>query len=184
MISPIHLCQRPLLLSDRAHIFEEMYMNRELFDVEIFCSDSAALDEMQRHPLKAHRVVLAAASPVLRRMLAGQFVEASKSTITVDIELWAMEKTLQFVYTGSTQVETVQHLVRLGQVADHLDIDKMREFALNMASDLLAVDSCAALLQVTSTSGLGTLEMKARDFFCRRFCEVANTEGFLNTDEV
>jgi hypothetical protein len=184
MAGQIRLCQERLLLSDRAHIFKELFEGEELFDVEIFCIDSALQDRMQSYPLKAHRVVLAAASPVLRRMLTGQFAEAGKSQITLDIDFWAMEKTLQFVYAGRTQVDTVEHLVKLGQVADHLDIENLRESALSMASDFLSVDSCAALLQVTSTSGLGTLEKKAREFFCRRFLEVAATPGFLGIDEV
>ena len=176
----LSLPSSPLL--DRVQIFEEMFISQELFDVEIHCSDSSNQNGTPRS-LRAHRVVLAAVSPVLRRMLTGQFIEAGQAAINVDFDLWAMEKTLELIYIGSTNVDSVEEIVRLGQVADHLDIEKLREFALKTASGLLSVESCAVLFQVANTSGLGILEEKAKDFFCRRFCEVATTEGFLSVDE-
>ena len=179
----ITICQQQLPLSDRAHIFKEMYTNQELFDLKIICTDSAVEKISDSRSLSAHRIVLAAVSPVLRRMLTGDFIESGQNSVNIDIDLWAMEKTLQFIYYGTTQVETVEQLVKLGQVADHLDIEKLRECAIALASDLLSIDSCAVMLQVASVSGLTALEERSREFFCRQFCEVAKTEGFLNLEE-
>jgi hypothetical protein len=182
-MNPITICHQPLPLSDRAHMFEEMYANQELFDLNIFCNDSAVEKISDSRSLGAHRIILAAVSPVLRRMFTGEFIESGQSSINLDIDLWAMKKTLQFVYCGTTQVETVEQLVKIGQVADKLDIEKLRECAITLASELLSIESCATILQAASVSGLNTLEEKSREFLCRQFCEVANTEGFLKLDE-
>jgi len=175
----LQLHQSPLI--NRVKCLVDMFANNELLDLEIICCDSSESGE--RCSIRAHKVVLAAMSPVLRKMMSGNFAEAGQNSISVDIEHFVMKKFLQFVYTGFTEVSTLNEIVKLGQVADHFDIEQLRDCALRMAIESISAETCALLLQSSSRYGLSTLEDHARTFFCRNFSEVAKSEGFLELDE-
>merc|ERR1711884_943042 len=58
--------------------------------------------ECARHSWKAHRAVLAAASPVFHRMLSSDCVEGTTGNITISgADPAAVEELLKFIYTGS-----------------------------------------------------------------------------------
>jgi hypothetical protein len=106
----------------------------ELYKTETLCDLTICVKAMQPNhgwaKIKAHKVVMAAVSPVLRKMLTTkdfaesvdkdevQFGDLDEETV-----MWIME----FVYRGSVRLEDGRSLLKIYQAADQLDIPSLRE---------------------------------------------------------
>jgi hypothetical protein len=68
--------------------------------------------------VNAHRLVLAASSPVFAKMLYGEFLEGRSGEVVLkDISLSTLKGLLQFIYAGTMEI-TVDNLVPLIEAAD------------------------------------------------------------------
>ena len=130
--------------------------------------------------LKAHRIVLCAASPFFHNALNSDMKEKKEGVIRLEETSKAvMEEVLEYVYTG------------------HVDINEHNAFDLLAAADYFLIPSlkslcCNAILQALSFSNSITayyfavkyrceeLLKHARDFILANFLAVASTEDFLN----
>lgn len=79
-----------------------LYSNGSRWDVKFIVKDS----EAEEFEYKAHRVVLAARSPVFAAMFYSGFAEArsEEAVIINDVPAWAFEMMLNFIYTDDDQL--------------------------------------------------------------------------------
>jgi hypothetical protein len=80
--------------------------------------------------VKAHRVVMAAVSPVLRKLFTAEEFREGREKGEVHLEELdeeALSWIIQFVYSGSVKLDGPDSLLRLYQAADRLDIPTLRE---------------------------------------------------------
>ena len=98
--------------------FQKLRDNSDLFDVTLACSslmDGPSL-------IKAHKLVLAASSPVLRHLVLNMEGTNKGMIYLSGIEPDHVKSALDFVYTGQANVEKV-NLERFLQVAEELQIE-------------------------------------------------------------
>ncbi|EKX48537.1 hypothetical protein GUITHDRAFT_136651 [Guillardia theta CCMP2712] len=116
---------------------EEIYGNGELLDLEIL-SKKKGCDQMTAK--RAHSVIMALVSPVLRRCKANRrVIELQLEEVDSNV----LEAFVDFVYTGS---------------AHRLDVTSLRETVIRESSKMLDVDTCVAFLNASRDSGLPELE--------------------------
>jgi hypothetical protein len=77
--------------------------------------------------LRAHRVILAAASPVLRTMItSSDFADCGKGQLQLeDIDKATMELLIEFIYSGKVKVSSADSLLDVHRAADHLQISTL-----------------------------------------------------------
>ena len=74
--------------------------------------------------IKAHKLLLAAVSPVFKAMLYGDFKEAGSSEIKSDFDLKTMQMLLDAVFKGSCEMDSLDDIVPLIEAADYYQIEK------------------------------------------------------------
>ncbi|KAK3917239.1 Kelch-like ECH-associated protein 1B [Frankliniella fusca] len=128
--------------------------------------------------LSAHRVVLAARSPVLNKMLTGSFKEAAERCVKLeDCSREVVEKFLEFLYTDLV-IAWESCVVELMELADMYDVPKLRSFCERKLWDCDPLLALKVLLTAGYSEVLGS---KVR----RRLSNIVlqNLETLDNTKE-
>jgi len=130
--------------------------------------------------LRAHRLVLAAASKELRAMLLGGFCEGSQEEVTLkDVPAWATRALLDFVYTGRTVVR-VERLLEMARAADFVGLLELRAMCVARAVSGLEVANAADVLMAADTMGLTDLKEQSTKLILRDYSKVVQTSGFAS----
>ncbi len=157
---------------------------------------------------RAHKVVLSLVSPVLRKMIAweqhrqyrtvlnnwtcaqqhGAHNGATEETdcelpmlrISLpEVEIDVLQRFMQFVYTGKISCcAGVKDLVKLGRLADILDVRSLQEMVESAARQMLSVQTCGSLLQFSIDCSLSSLRKHCTRFALENFVAVSQTETF------
>eukprot|EP00928_Gymnodinium_smaydae_P053743 TRINITY_DN37670_c0_g1_i1.p1 TRINITY_DN37670_c0_g1~~TRINITY_DN37670_c0_g1_i1.p1 ORF type:complete len:587 (-),score=114.41 TRINITY_DN37670_c0_g1_i1:47-1774(-) len=151
----------------------------ELCDVTLCVFDGAGA----RVRLRAHRLVLAAASSELRAMLLGGFRECSQEEITLDsVPAWAAQALLEFVYTGRVTVRA-ETLLEMARVADYVGMLDLREMCVAHAVSALEVGNAAEMLAAADAMGLVDLREKTLRRVLNEYSKVTQTDGFTRLSD-
>ncbi|CAL4999813.1 unnamed protein product [Urochloa decumbens] len=136
----------------------------------------------------AHRVVLAARSPVFKAELLGSMVEATTPSITLhDIAPATFKLLLRFMYTdtfpgdgelGDEPPEMIRHLL---VAADRYALDRLKLMCAQKLWDNVSVDTVAATLACAEMYNCQELKIKCIDFFAmeKNFRKAVLTDGFV-----
>ncbi|KAF8646547.1 hypothetical protein HU200_065768 [Digitaria exilis] len=136
----------------------------------------------------AHRVVLAARSPVFKAKLLGSMVEATMSSITLHgIAPATFRVMLQFMYTdalpgddelGGPPVDMIQKLLA---AADRYALDRLKLICAHKLCDDMSVDTVAATLACAEMYSCSELKSQCIDFFAAddNFKKAVLTKGFV-----
>ncbi len=122
--------------------------------------------------MKAHKVVLAAASSFFRTMLTSQdFVEGKQESILIlkEMEDEVLEWILRFIYTGSLCLTGAKQLLKLYQAADRLDINSLCHSCLMQAQHWLSFSTCVDMLVGSWRFGLLDLHAACEDYLLQNF---------------
>ena len=126
----------------------------------------------------AHRCVLSASSSYFQALFADDFLEKTTGVVKLDeIGATAMEKVLEFIYTGEVEIDVVnaQDLV---VVADYLNIPALKLNALAVLERSINVSNCLTLQQFSFKYDCGRLKESCAFFINQNFSQVVNSEGF------
>ncbi|VAI74247.1 BTB/POZ and MATH domain-containing protein 1 [Triticum aestivum] len=135
----------------------------------------------------AHRVVLAARSPVFRAELFGSMAEATRTSITLhDITPKTFKVMLRFLYTdelpaeielGDSSNEMFQNLLI---AADRYALDRLKIICAKKLWDNVSIDTVSTTLACAETYNCPQLKSNCIDFLLleENFKEAALTEGF------
>jgi speckle-type POZ protein len=149
-------------------------------------SDVSFLVDGETFP--AHRIVLAARSPVFKAELFGSMADATAPSIMVqDIEPAAFKVMLRFIYTnsfpadnelGDSPVDMLQHLLA---AADRFALDRLKLVCSLKLIENVSVDTVGSILVCAETYNCPELKIKCLDFFAveKNFKEAAFTDGFM-----
>ena len=89
----------------------------------------------------AHRVIVAAGSPVFHAMLYGNMKESNQKEIELpNVDTASLKMLLFFIYTGQVQT-SVENCCYLLQAAHYFAIDKLMELCSNSIGDALNLDN-------------------------------------------
>ena len=164
--------QAPESLRKRSHdTLAELWMTGELCDVEVLVKDER---------FKAHRLVLATASPVIRALFASGMREARAAeesglcTIRLhDIEAAQLSAVLQFIYTETLEARP-DTLAGVMHCADKLEVLPLLECGAHFLLTSLSGESCIGTWELARSIARPQLEPLRQA--CKAFAESEFTE--------
>ena len=140
----IYICYHIQYLEDEdsgwcGSTFSSVLQHTSTHDVAFKTSDGGSVS--------AHRVIVAAGSPVFHAMLYGNMKESSQKEIELpNIERSILKMLFYFIYTGRVKASTAKCL-RLLQAADYFDIGALKTVCVRIVEKKISIFSC---LQVTT----------------------------------
>ena len=130
--------------------------------------------------LKAHRIVLCAASPFFFSALNSEMKEKKEGVIRLEeITKDVMEEVLKYLYTGHVNLSEAS-ACDLMAAADYFLLPALKESCSNVIAQALSFSSCIAAYHLAVRYRCEELHIKAREFILANFVAVAETEDFLN----
>ena len=133
---------------------------------------------------KAHRAVLASASPFFLTLLTSDMKESNEQLIKVELEEATgsvMEDALKYLYTGNvTVVEERAH--NLIATANFLLLPSLKKMAGNVLKEAVSTENCLFNYYFAEKYECVELKEKCCEVIKSQFCIVMETEDFLNLD--
>ena len=133
---------------------------------------------------RAHRAVLAAASPFFLTLLTSNMKESNEQLIKVELEEATesvMEDALKYLYTGNvTVVEERAH--NLIATANYLLLPSLKTMAGNILKEAVSTENCLFNYYFAEKYECVELKEKCRKVINSNFSFVMETEDFLNLD--
>ena len=146
-----------------------------------FCDVTIAVKDKE---FKAHRAVLAAASPFFLTLLTSNMKESNEQLIKVELEEATesvMEDALKYLYTGNvTVVEERAH--NLIATANFLLLPSLKTMAGNVLKKTVTTENCLFNYYFAEKYECVELKEKCSEVIKSKFCIVMETEDFLNLD--
>ena len=147
-----------------------------------FCDVTIAVKDKE---FKAHRAVLAAASPFFLTLLTSNMKESNEQMIKVELEeatKSVMEDALKYLYTGNvTVVEGRAH--NLIATANFLLLPGLKTMAANVLKETVTTENCVFNYYFAEKYECVELKDKCRDVINANFSVVMETEDFLKLDQ-
>ena len=130
--------------------------------------------------LKAHRIVLCAASPFFYNAFNSDMKEKKEGLIRLEeVTKNIMEEVLEYLYTGHVDINEA-NAFDLMAAADYFLLPSLKDLCSNMIAQNLTFSSCIAAYYLAVRYRCEDLEKKARDFILANFVVVAESVDFLN----
>ena len=126
----------------------------------------------------AHRCVLSASSSYFQALFSDDFLEKKSGVVELEeIGATALEKVLEFIYTGEVEIDLVnaQDLV---MAADYLNIPALKLNASAVLETSIDVSNCLTLQHFSTKYGCVRLRESCAFFIYQNFSQVAKSEGF------
>ena len=147
-----------------------------------FCDVTIAVKDKE---FKAHRAVLAAASPFFLTLLTSNMKESNEQLIKVELEEateTVMEDALKYLYTGNvTVVEERAH--NLIATANFLLLPSLKTMAGNVLKETVSTENCVFNYYFADKYECVELKEKCREVINTNFSVVMETEDFLKLDQ-
>ena len=175
----------PIIETDKGNFCVEMMKrldiqrrNDQFCDVILEVSSG---DDQAR--LKAHRVMLCAASPFFYNALNSDMKEKKEGVIRLEETSKAvMEEVLEYLYTGRHvgMNESSANYFDLIATADYLVMPSLKALCGKIILKTLALSNCVSIYYFALKYRCEELQKGAQDFILGNFVAVAETEDFLN----
>ena len=147
------------------------FVPRYVFLVRCLCVRIILFSGDKELFMKAHKVILVAASSVFRAMLlSNEFVEGKENSLVLrEIDHTTLRMVLRFVYTGSLFLTDAKQLLKLYQAGDRFDIKPLCESCLEHAQRWLSFTTCVEMLMGSWRFGLSDLHASCESYVLRNF---------------
>jgi len=146
-----------------------------------FCDVTVAIKGKE---FKAHRVVLAAASPFFLSLLESDMRESNERLIRIELEeatASVMEDVLKYVYTGNVSV-TEESGHNLIATADYLLLLGLKTAACDFWKENVTIENCVFNYYFADKYQCMELKEKCGEVINSNFSVIMETEDFLNLD--
>ena len=130
--------------------------------------------------LKAHRLVLCAASPFFYNALNTEVREKQEGVIRLkDTSKAVMEVVLEYLYAGHVDINE-RNAFELMAVAEYLLIPSLKHLSSKFIEQNLSVSNCIMVYYSSVKYQCLELQERARNFIFVNFVAVTKSEDFLN----
>ena len=134
---------------------------------------------------KAHKAVLAAASPFFLSLLESDMRESNEQLIRIELEeatASVIEDVLKYVYTGNVSV-TEESGHNLIATADYLLLPGLKTAACDFLKENVTIANCVFTYYFAEKYQCVELKERCCEVINYNFSDVVETEDFLNLDE-
>ncbi|PSN37426.1 hypothetical protein C0J52_19033 [Blattella germanica] len=130
--------------------------------------------------IKAHKAVLASASPYFRTMFSSGLKEATENSIVLhEMEYSAVREIVCFFYTGQIEI-TEDNVYWLMEIADLLQVSSVKASCSHYLISTLNTSNCLSAYARASLQNYNDLAHKAFRFVLQNFRHVMQEEEFLH----
>ena len=137
-----------------------------------------------KQTVRANGFLLSMASPVLHKMICGNFREGTTRRLSLeDVDGDAFESVLKLCCGKEGRAEQLGDVMVMASVADRLEMLEVCAALEAAIIDELRLEVCAEVLMCSRRLGLGQVEEAAWGMAVGRFDEVCRTAGFMGLDE-
>lgn len=144
----------------------------DLMDVTFTFEDS---EGTQR--IRAHKLILAACSPVFRMMFFGGFKEEAVIKI-VDIQEAVFQKLIDFVYSKPLELKSIDEAIKVFTAGDKYDISTVTSKVEDYLCSLLSVENCIEIYDLISPFQAPTIKQKCVEMFTNNTKAILASSGF------
>ncbi|XP_078383768.1 kelch-like protein 28 [Oculina patagonica] len=151
---------------------------------QAFCDVFLVVDDCR---LPAHKVVLAASSPVFKAKFTSELTgEKSGNEFEVVLPEFhpdskTIEELLNYVYTGEIGISE-ENAEELLVIADYFDIPSLKETCAEFLMISLKPSNCLAIQIFAERYGHDLLHEAATEYICNHLAAIWKTEEFLSSD--
>ena len=148
---------------------------------ESFCDITVAVKGTK---FKAHKVVLAAASPFFLSLLESNMRESKEQVIRIELEeatAPVMEDVLKYIYTGNVSV-TEESGHNLIATADYLLLPGLKTVVGSFMKGNVTIENCIFSYYFADKYHCEKLKVKSYEVINSNFSVVVETDDFLNLD--
>ena len=147
----------------------KLWTNNSLTDVTL---------KVGNRKLTAHKVILAAMSPVFEAMFKEGTKEHQDNHVNIeDIESDVFELFLRYLYSG--QVDKLEETyLDIFPVADKYDVQPLREICIQHMAENMSVDNAVDVLALAECHSVEQIKSLALQFIRKRFTDVSTTDAW------
>ena len=172
---------QPMPSDPSKHCQELIYRLDALRRKESFFDVTVSVKDKE---FKAHRLVLAAASPFFLSLLVSDMREGKEQFIRIELEEATgsvMEEVLKYVYTGNVAItkETAHDLVA---AADYLLLPGLKTLACDVLEENITIENCIFTYYFADKYQCLELMGESCGFINSNFSSVMKTDDFLKLD--
>ena len=176
------LSSEPITQTDKDQFCVEMMKRLDIQRRnEQFCDvilEVGSGDDQAR--LKAHRIVLCAASPFFYNALNSDMKEKKEGVIRLEETSKAvMEEVLEYLYTGHVDINE-HNAFDLLQISDFLVIPSLKELSSKVISQTLTSSNCTMAYYYAVNYQCPELAKRAKEITLPNFMDVTQSDDFLN----
>ena len=172
---------QPMLSDPSKHCQELIYRLDALRRKDSFSDITVSVKDKE---FKAHRLVLAAASPFFLSLLVSDMREGKEQFIRIELEEATgsvMEEVLKYIYTGNVAI-TKEIAHDLVAVADYLLLPGLKTLACDVLEENITIENCIVNYYFADKYQCLKLMGKSRGFMNSNFSSVMETDNFLKLD--
>ncbi|XP_055375391.1 uncharacterized protein LOC129608092 [Condylostylus longicornis] len=128
--------------------------------------------------LRAHKIILCAASPYFNAMFTGSFVENNHSEVTLqDVDEEMVELLINYMYSGQLPFDS-DNVDRVLLTAQFLQVDSAVHLCLTHIKEKTSVKNCLNLICFAGKHSLKNLCDALIEFIAKNFDKLFNSEDF------
>lgn len=130
--------------------------------------------------VKAHKVVLAACSPVFRAMFFGEIKEEAE-VIVEDVRMPVFEKLINFMYNVPLEFGSMVEAVEIFMAADKYNVPMVDSIVETYLCSILTVTNCCEVYDLIYHYDVLKTKKQCIELFETKTKEVIESPGFLNS---
>ena len=172
----------PITQADQAPFCVEMLRRVNMQREQDYLCDITVVAK-EGNEFRAHRNVLSAASQFFVRLLQTEMKEREERIIRFEeMSASILGKVLEFIYTGTVEVDDVQNAQDLIMAADYLLLVGLKTAAGRVIEREMTNSNCISTFYFAKKYRCEELEGKSRKFIRDNFIDVAKSDEFLNLE--
>ena len=174
LMEPIPKAEGDKFCAEMMKRLDSQRKNEQFCDVilQIGSSDDRAI-------LKAHRIVLCAASPFFNNALNSDMIEREGVITLEETRKDVMEEVMEYMYTGHVDINE-HNAFDLLAAADYFLIPSLKCPCSKFIEGTLSFSNCINAYYFGVKYQCAELQKGARDFILKNFADVSNSKDFLN----
>lgn len=138
--------------------------------------------------IPAHRIVLAASSPVFKASLTSELKRQKEGEVFDEVQVSdfdpdTIEEMLNFIYTGEVGITlTYKKALELILAADYYDLENLKEFCVAFLKINLMPSNCLLIQMYAERYRLNLLQEETTYFICKNLTLIWKTEEYLTME--